>query len=128
MGGPGRGGRPGRKGWRKRSAGTIGRRRRHYRWTMVTAFVLIDAEPARVAALAEEIAAVDGVAEAYSVAGHADIVAVVRVRRVDELATVVTGRLHALAGITDTRTLIAFQSYSRRDLDAMWELGAPDQG
>jgi DNA-binding Lrp family transcriptional regulator len=95
---------------------------------MVTAFVLIDAEPARVAALAEEVAAVDGVAEAYSVAGHADIVAVVRVRHVDELATVVTGRLHALAGITDTRTLIAFQSYSRRDLDTMWELGAPDQG
>ena len=26
--------------------------------------------------------------------------------------------------MTDTRTLVAFQSYSRKDLDAMWELGA----
>ena len=94
---------------------------------MVTAFVLIDAEPARVAALAEEVAAVEGVAEAYSVAGHADIVAVVRVRQIDELAQVVTGRLHGLAGVTDTRTLVAFQAYSRKDLDAMWELGAPTQ-
>jgi hypothetical protein len=29
-----------------------------------------------------------------------------------------------LPGVTDTRTLVAFQSYSKRDLDAMWELGA----
>ena len=92
---------------------------------MVTAFVLIDAEPARVATLAGEIAAVEGVAEAYSVAGHADVVAVVRVRRIEDLAEVVTGRLHLLDGVTDTRTLVAFQSYSRKDLDAMWELGAP---
>jgi DNA-binding Lrp family transcriptional regulator len=91
---------------------------------VLTAFVLIDAEPARVAELAEEVAAVEGVAEAYSVAGQADIVAVVRVRRIEDLADVVTRRLHALSGVTDTRTLVAFQSYSRRDLDAMWELGA----
>ena len=90
---------------------------------MVTAFVLIDADPARVADLAEEVAGVEGVAEAYSVAGQADIVAVVRVRHMEDLAEVVTRRLHTLAGITDTRTLVAFQSYSRKDLDATWELG-----
>lgn len=91
---------------------------------MVTAFVLIDAAPERVAQLAEEVAGVDGVAESYSVAGHADVVAVVRVRRLEDLADVVTVRLHRLPGVEDTRTLVAFQSYSRRDLDAMWELGA----
>jgi len=90
---------------------------------VVTAFVLIDAEPARVAQLAEEVASVDGVAESYSVAGQADIVAVVRVRHMEDLAEVVTGRLHALPGVTDTRTLVAFQSYSQKDLDAIWELG-----
>lgn len=90
---------------------------------MVTAFVLIDSEPARVAQLAQEVAAVEGVAEAYSVAGHADIVAVVRVRHIEDLAEVVTGRLHSLSGVTDTRTLVAFQSYSRKDLESMWELG-----
>ncbi|MGP8208758.1 MAG: Lrp/AsnC family transcriptional regulator [Acidimicrobiales bacterium] len=91
---------------------------------MVTAFVLIDAEPARVGQLAQEVAAVEGVAEAYSVAGHADIVAVVRVRQMEELAEVVTGRLHSLAGVADTRTLVAFRSYSRKDLETIWELGA----
>jgi DNA-binding Lrp family transcriptional regulator len=90
---------------------------------VVTAFVLIDAAPSRVSDLAEEVAAVEGVAESYSVAGQADIVAVVRVKRLEELADVVTGRLHRLEGVEDTRTLVAFQSYSRRDLEAMWELG-----
>ena len=91
---------------------------------MVTAFVLMDAEPARVAELAEEVAAIEGVAEAYSVAGHADVVAIIRVRQIEELAQVVTGRLAGLPGVLDTRTLVAFQSYSRKDLDEMWELGA----
>jgi DNA-binding Lrp family transcriptional regulator len=90
---------------------------------MVHAFVLIDAEPARISDLAAELADVDGVAEVYSVAGEADIVAVVRVRHHDELADVVTRRISSLSGIVNTRTLIAFQAYSRHDLEAMWDLG-----
>ena len=90
---------------------------------MVHAFVLIDAEPARIAQLAEELADVDGVAEVYSVAGEADIVAVVRVRHHDDLADVVTRRVTALDGIVNTRTLIAFQAFSRHDLEALWDLG-----
>ena len=93
---------------------------------MVHAFVLIDAVPARVADLAAELADVPGVAEVYSVAGHADIVAVVRVGAHEDLAEVVTRGIHLLPGITDTRTLIAFQAFSRHDLDALWDLGAGD--
>jgi DNA-binding Lrp family transcriptional regulator len=91
---------------------------------MVHAFVLIDGAPARVADLAIELAGIDGVSEVYSVAGHADIVAVVRVRGHEELAEVVTRRISQLDGVVDTRTLIAFQAYSRKDLDALWEIGA----
>jgi DNA-binding Lrp family transcriptional regulator len=91
---------------------------------MVHAFVLIDAEPPRIATLAGELADVAGVAEVYSVAGEADLVAVVRVRRHDELADVVTRRIASLPGIVATRTLIAFQAYSRHDLEAMFDLGA----
>jgi DNA-binding Lrp family transcriptional regulator len=91
---------------------------------MVHAFVLIDAVPARVASLAQELADVDGVAAVYSVAGHADLVAVVRVRQHDELADVVTRRISGLEGITDTRTLIAFQAFGRHDIEAVWDLGA----
>ncbi len=90
---------------------------------MVAAFVLIHAEPKRIAGLAQELADVGGVAEVYSTAGDADLVAVVRVRHHEELAEVVTGRLAALDGIVDTRTLIAFQAYSKHDLETMWSLG-----
>jgi DNA-binding Lrp family transcriptional regulator len=91
---------------------------------MVHAFVLIDAEPGRIADLAEELADVEGVAEVYSVAGEADVVAIVRVRRYEELADVVTRRITALDGIVNTRTLIAFQAFSRHDLEALWDLGS----
>jgi DNA-binding Lrp family transcriptional regulator len=91
---------------------------------MVHAFVLIGAEPHRVADLAVELADVDGVAEVYSVAGEADLVAIIRVRQHDELAEIVTRRISSLAGIVETRTLIAFQAFSRHDLEAMWDLGA----
>ena len=92
---------------------------------MVHAFVLIDAEPVRVADLAIELVEVEGVSEVYSVAGHADIVAVVRVREHEQLAQVVTRGISRLPGILDTRTLIAFQAYSRHDLEAIWDVGAP---
>ena len=91
---------------------------------MLAAFVLIQAEPARVAELASDLADVEGVAEVYSVAGDEDIVAIVRVRHHEELADVVTRRIAALDGIVSTRTLVAFRAYSRHDLEAMFDLGA----
>ena len=90
---------------------------------MVHAFLLIKAEPARVAALADELADVEGIAEVYSVAGEVDLVAIVRVARHDDLADVVTRRVAALPGIVETRTMVAFQAFSKRDLDALWDLG-----
>ncbi|HEX8581241.1 MAG TPA: Lrp/AsnC ligand binding domain-containing protein [Acidimicrobiales bacterium] len=90
---------------------------------MVSAFVLIKAVPARIAALASELAEVDGVAEVYSVSGDEDLVVVVRVRKHEDLADVVTRRIAGHEGILATRTLIAFRSYSRHDLEAMWSLG-----
>lgn len=90
---------------------------------MFAAFVLIQAEPRRIAELAAELAEVDGVAEVYSTAGDADVVAVVRVRHHEDLADVVTHRIACLDGILDTRTLVAFRAYGRRDVAAMWDLG-----
>lgn len=91
---------------------------------MLSAFVLIDAEPARIADLAQELTEVEGVAEVYSVAGGPDLVAVVRVRGQDALAMVVTRGIASLDGILATNTLVAFKAYSRHDLEAMWDLGA----
>ena len=93
---------------------------------MVHAFVLIDAAPARIADLAGELADVDGVAEVYSVAGEADLVAVVRVRAHEELADVIPGTLNRVPGVTHTETHIAFRTYSRHDLEAAFALGYPE--
>lgn len=90
---------------------------------MVHAFLLLKAEPARVAALAQELADVDGIAEVYSVAGDVDLVAMVRVRRHEELADVIAGRLNKVEGVLATQTLIAFQAYSKHDLEATFSLG-----
>jgi DNA-binding Lrp family transcriptional regulator len=90
---------------------------------MVNAFVLLRAEPARIAALAGELADLDGIAEVYSVAGDVDLVAIVRVRHHDDLAEVVTRHISTLPGVVETRTMIAFKAYSKHDLDAMWSLG-----
>jgi DNA-binding Lrp family transcriptional regulator len=88
------------------------------------AFVLIEAEPARIAGLAEELADTDGVAEVYSVAGQsADLVAVIRVRHHEQLAEVVTRSIASRPGIVSTSTLVAFRAYSRHDLEAMWDVG-----
>lgn len=91
---------------------------------VVTAFVLINAESYRIAELAQDLADVKGVAEVYSVAGDEDIVAVVRVRNHEDLAEVVTKRLANMDGVVSTRTLIAFQAYSRHDLEAMFSIGS----
>ena len=90
---------------------------------MVSAFVLIKAEPARIAALAAALTEIEGVAEVYSVAGDVDLVVIVRVRHHDDLADVVTGKVACLEGIVETRTMIAYQAFSAHDLESMWSLG-----
>ncbi|MGH9296404.1 MAG: Lrp/AsnC family transcriptional regulator [Acidimicrobiales bacterium] len=83
---------------------------------MVTAIVLLNAEPSQVAALGRQLADVEGVEVAYSVAGDEDLVAVVRASDHESLADTVTQRIAPLTGITRTRTLIAFRAYSTDDI------------
>jgi DNA-binding Lrp family transcriptional regulator len=90
---------------------------------LVTAVVLIRAERQRLQETAEALLDVDEVKEVYSVAGEYDLVAIVRVRHYDQMAEVVPGRLARLDGITRTTTLMAFQCFSRRDLERTWGIG-----
>ena len=91
---------------------------------MVSAFVLITADPGRVGELAAELADIPGVSEVYSVTGDEDLIAVVRVREHEALADVVTKHIAALEGIRHTRTSIAYRAYSRHDIESMFDLGA----
>lgn len=89
---------------------------------MITAFVLIGAEPDAIAELAPALADVDGVREAHSVAGgDTDLVAIVRVPTHQDVATVVTEHIAKLGGVTSTSTMIAFRSYSDQQLEAGYE-------
>ncbi len=55
--------------------------------------------------------------------GQVDLIAMVRVRRHEEIAEVVADRLNKVAGVTSTETHIAFRAYSKHDLESAFALG-----
>jgi DNA-binding Lrp family transcriptional regulator len=87
------------------------------------AIVLVQAERSALATLGGELADIEGVAEAYSVTGEWDFVAILRLREPDELARVVTGKISQLSGVMRTSTMVAFEVYSRHDLEALFSVG-----
>lgn len=89
----------------------------------VHAVVLIGCEIDEISEAAQAIADIDGVSEVYSVAGEFDLVAVVRVARHEDLATVIPGGIAKVHGVASTETLIAFQVHSKHDLDRLFSLG-----
>ncbi len=91
---------------------------------MTTAVVLIEAERDAMSTLGGALADLDGVAEAYSVTGEWDFVAIVRVPRHDQLAEVVTGGLLKLPGLARTQTMVAFEVFSQHDLESMFSIGS----
>lgn len=90
---------------------------------MATAIVLIKAETNRIPDLADQIADMAGVEEVFSVAGRHDLVAIVKVARNEDLADVISGQMRRLEGIVETETMIAFRAYSKKELEAGFELG-----
>jgi len=91
---------------------------------MTHAIVLIEAERDAMPTLGGALADVEGVAEAWSVTGEWDFVAMLRVRSPDEIAEVVTGRLARVPGIRRTSTMVAFEVFSKHDLEALFSIGA----
>jgi DNA-binding Lrp family transcriptional regulator len=89
-----------------------------------TAIVLIEAERDALATLGGTLADLDGVSEAWSVTGEWDFVAIVRVPRHELLADVITGQLVTMPGVTRTQTMVAFEVFSKHDLEAMFDIGA----
>lgn len=90
---------------------------------MITAIVLIETDVNRIPEAAEQIAGIEGVSEVYSVAGDADLVAMVRVREHDHLADVIADKVSKVPGVRETKTFIAFRTYSRHDLESAFSLG-----
>ena len=90
---------------------------------MVSAVVLINVQRGQVNETAQSLLEIEGVAEVYSVTGEYDLVALLRLHKYEDLAEVVTGRMVQLSGIIKTNTLMAFQCYSKADLQQAWDIG-----
>ena len=90
---------------------------------MVHAIVLLKVERDKVNDIAELLADIKGVSEVFSVAGRLDLVALIRVRGNEDLANIVTNHMRKIKGILSTETMLAFQVYSRHDLESIFSIG-----
>ena len=90
---------------------------------MINALVFVRTEIDHVNAVAEALAAMQGVSEVYSVTGDLDLVAIVRVSDLDGVSRVVTDGIAHVPGILATETHVAFRTYSRHDLEAAFSIG-----
>ena len=90
---------------------------------MITAIVLLQTERGQTEQTADALLAIPSVSEVYSVTGEWDLVALVRVRHYDQMAEVVPGRVSREPGVLRTQTMMAFQHFSRHDLERLWSIG-----
>ncbi|HEY3007002.1 MAG TPA: Lrp/AsnC ligand binding domain-containing protein [Micromonosporaceae bacterium] len=93
---------------------------------MITAIVLIDCATDSIPEVAEALANLPGVSEVYSVAGHVDLIAMVRVREFDQIAQVIAGGISKVPGVINTESHIAFRAYSQHDLEEAFAIGFAD--
>ena len=73
--------------------------------------------------MAEKLAEMEGISEVYSVSGNYDLIAIVRVKSNDDLADLVTKKLLSIDAILKSETMLAFQAFSRHDLETMFAVG-----
>jgi DNA-binding Lrp family transcriptional regulator len=90
---------------------------------VINAIVLIDCATDSIPEVAEALANLPGVSEVYSVAGHVDLIAMVRVREFDQIAEVIAGSISKVPGVINTESHIAFRAYSRHDLEEAFAIG-----
>ena len=90
---------------------------------MITAIVLIDCATDSIPEVAETLANIPGVSEVYSVAGHIDLIAIVRVREFDEIADVVAGAISKTPGVLNTESHVGLRAFSRHDLEEAFAIG-----
>ncbi len=90
---------------------------------MITAIVMINCQVDQIPEAAAKIADIASVEKVYSVTGDVDLIAVLKLRRYDDLAEVVTNSMAKVAGVTAMHTHLAFRTYSKSDLEQAFHLG-----
>jgi DNA-binding Lrp family transcriptional regulator len=71
---------------------------------VVHAFILIQTEVGKAAAVAKEVRNIDGVTDAEDVTGPYDVIVRAEAKNVDELGKLVVARIQGVEGITRTLT------------------------
>ena len=89
----------------------------------VTALTLLTVAKGKINQVAQELAAMPGISEVYSLAGQYDLAAIIRVSDNDKLADLVTDHMLKVEGITGSQTHIAFRVHSRHDLENFFAIG-----
>jgi DNA-binding Lrp family transcriptional regulator len=87
------------------------------------AIVLIEAQRTAMPSLGGRLAEIDGVGQVYSVTGLWDFVVLVHLKSHEQLADVVTGGIGQVEGVARTQTMVAFEAFSKHDLEAMFSVG-----
>lgn len=90
---------------------------------MVNAVILLSVEKGKVNDVAERLVELPGISEVFSVAGHWDLVAIMRVKSNEDVADSVTNQILKIQGIERSETLIAFRAYSRYNMERMFSIG-----
>ena len=90
---------------------------------MITALVLLNLDRNQIKDVSQKLVDMQEVSEVYSVAGRYNLVAIIRVKNNEQIADTITGKFSELEGITATETLIAFNTFSRHDLEHMFSIG-----
>jgi DNA-binding Lrp family transcriptional regulator len=90
---------------------------------MTTAIVLMNAERSKINSVGEQLSAIGGITEVFSVSGQYDLVAMIRLSNIEDLSSLITNQLSKIEGITKTETMIAFRTLSRFDLANIFDLG-----
>ena len=93
---------------------------------MITAILLCSVDRLHIPETAQQLLTIPEISEVYSVAGDYDLVAIIRVRRHEDLAEVVTTKLAGISTITRTNTLIAFRAFSNHDLERFFSIGSEE--
>jgi DNA-binding Lrp family transcriptional regulator len=90
---------------------------------VVTSIIMMNVERSQINEIAAALAEIHGISEVYSVSGKYDLVAIARVENNEKLSDLVTSQMVKLTGIQKTETMLAFQSFSRHDLETMFSIG-----
>jgi DNA-binding Lrp family transcriptional regulator len=87
------------------------------------AIVLIESARDAMPTLGGRLAELEGVGQVYSVTGSWDFVAIVHLKRHEQLADVVANGIGQVEGVVRTQTMVAFEAFSKHDLEALFSVG-----